>query len=216
MVKAPRAGRVKTRLVPPLSDDEAAALAACLARDAVSCARRAARDVLIAYDPPDARAALEGIMPAGLHWAEQRGADLGARLDAVSAEAESRGFGPVVILGADSPTLPAAFVRAALDALTRGDADVALGPTDDGGYYLVGVRSPTACLFHGVAWSTPEAFRQTASNAARLGLRLFQPPRWYDVDTPADLTRLRQELSTDERARRRAPHTHAWLLAHAE
>jgi hypothetical protein len=69
-------------------------------------------------------------------------------------------------------------------------------------------------LFRDVAWSTPLAYQQTARNASRLGLRLLNLSRWYDVDTPRDLQRLREELFADEDARSRAPATYRWLLSH--
>jgi glycosyltransferase A (GT-A) superfamily protein (DUF2064 family) len=116
------------------------------------------------------------------------------------------------LVGADSPTLPPEFLAPALEALARGRADVALGGTDDGGYYAVGLRAPSRGLFDGVEWSTPRAYAQTARNAARLDLRLFELPRWYDVDTPADLLRLRAEFA-DREARRRAPATYRWMTS---
>jgi glycosyltransferase A (GT-A) superfamily protein (DUF2064 family) len=100
-------------------------------------------------------------------------------------------------------------------SLDEGEAEVVLGPTDDGGYYLVGLRRTSTGLFQNVAWSTPLAFRQTSDNAARAGLRTLELLRWYDVDTPADLLRLRDEILTSEEARLRAPATSSWLLAHA-
>jgi len=211
MMKAPLAGLVKTRLVPPLSAEEAAALASCFARDAAACASRACTSVVIAYAPARGRATLERLLPGGLGWIEQRGADLGERLERVSAEVFRVGFGPVVIVGADSPTLPPSYIESAIDALSNSRADAALGPTDDGGYYLVGLRRPAPGLFRGVDWSTPRAYAQTAGNAARLGLRLLELPPWYDVDTAADLARLRAELLSDADARLRAPATCEWL-----
>ncbi|HEX7955938.1 MAG TPA: TIGR04282 family arsenosugar biosynthesis glycosyltransferase [Pyrinomonadaceae bacterium] len=216
MVKAPRAGAVKTRLTPPLSAAEAAALAACFARDTLACLRRAAREVVVAYAPSDGRAELEALFSTdGLHWLEQRGAGLGERIEAAVAHAAALGHGPVVVVGADSPTLPPAFVARAVGALAAGEADVALGPTEDGGYYLVGLRRPAVGLFRNVPWSTPRAYRETADNAERDGLRTLELPRWYDVDTPADLLRLRDELFADGAARARAPHTYGWLRSHA-
>ena len=212
MVKAPTPGFVKTRLVPPLTAEEASGAARCFAQDTVANARRIVSDVLIAYTPSGGRAELEPLLPGGLHWAEQGGRDLGERLEAIVGHADGLGFKPLIITGTDSPTLPASFVETARDALTEGDADVALGPTADGGYYLVGLRAPVPELFRGVAWSTPLAYRQTADNAARLGLRLLELPQWYDVDGPADLARLREEMFTDEEARARAPATYRWLL----
>jgi uncharacterized protein len=212
MVKAPRAGAVKTRLVPPLSAREAAALAACFARDTLACLRSVVREVVVAYAPSDGRALLEALLPAdGLLWLEQRGEGLGERVESAAADAFALGRGPVILVGADSPTLPRSYVAGAVASLSAGEADVALGPTEDGGYYLVGLRQPARGLFRGVPWSTPLAYRRTADNAARLGLRLLELPRWYDVDTPEDLLRLRDELSAGEEARTRAAHTYRWL-----
>jgi rSAM/selenodomain-associated transferase 1 len=213
MVKAPRAGLVKTRLVPELAETEAASLAACLARDVVrGAARAAAATLLVAYTPSDGRETLEAILPGGVLWFEQRGADLGARLESVAAHAFGLGFAPLIFIGADSPTLPLAFIATAIRRLTAEEADIVLGPTEDGGYYLIGLRRPEHGLFQDVAWSTPQAYEQTARNAARLGLRLLRLPPWYDVDTASDLMRLRAELSSDPEARRRAPATYRWLL----
>jgi rSAM/selenodomain-associated transferase 1 len=216
MVKAPRAGAVKTRLAPPLTREEAASLAGCFARDTVDSMRRVAREVVIAYAPDDGRATLEKLFEdEGLLWLAQRGVDLGARIESAASRVFERERGPVVIVGADSPTLPPAFVEQAAASLSKGDADVALGPTEDGGYYLVGLRQSFGGLFRGVEWSTPLVYRQTATNASRLGLRLLELPRWYDVDTRADLLRLRDELDADALARVRAPATREWLRAHA-
>ena len=216
MIKAPRAGFVKTRLTPALSDADAAALAVCFAQDAVSCASRVASEVIIAYAPSDGRSMLEASLPGGLRWLEQRGQDLGERLEAITAQAFEIGFGPLVFTGTDSPTLPPDFITAAINSLTATGSDIALGPTDDGGFYLVGLRQPVRGIFQNVAWSTCEAYAHVARNAALLGLRLLELPLWYDVDTPADLQRLRAELSADEEARLRAPATHQWLMQESD
>lgn len=212
MVKAPRAGSVKTRLTPPLSEMDAAALAACFAQDTVNGASRVTSEVIIAYAPADGREMLEAFLPDGLRWLEQRGEDLGERLEAVAAQAFATGFGPLVFIGADSPTLPSQFIATAIDSLAAAESDIALGPTEDGGFYLVGLRQNTHGLFRNIAWSTSQAYAHASRNAARLGLRLLELPPWYDVDTPADLERLRSELSGDEQARMRAPATYQWLL----
>lgn len=224
MAKAPRAGEAKTRLSPPLTAAGAARLAACLFADTVSLALRLSAAVFVAYAPADGRAALEEALRAAspervtgeVLWLEQRGGDLGERLAWVVERAAAEGFGPLLLVGADSPTLPPGFLAAALEGLAGGLADVALGGTEDGGYYAVGVREPARGLFDSVEWSTPRAYAQTAANAARLGLRLSELPPWYDVDTPADLARLRAELDGDEGARRRAPSTREWLRTHPE
>lgn len=222
MAKAPRAGEAKTRLAPPLTREAAARLAACLFADTVSTALGVGADVVVAYAPADGRSMLEETARvvldkeslSGMLWLEQRGVDLGERLDGVAVRAFEEGFAPLLFIGADSPTLPPDFLNAALEGLLNGRADVALGPTEDGGYYAAGMRAPAPGLFDSIEWSTPRAYAQTARNAARLGLRLLELPPWYDVDTPADLARLRAELDDDEDARRRAPSTYNWLRAH--
>ncbi len=214
MVKAPRAGEVKTRLVPPLSESEAASLAACFARDTVLNAQHVVSSVLVAYAPSDARADLEAILPSDLLWYEQVGDNLGERLDSVIEHAFSHEFAPLIVLGADSPTLPIRFLQEALNVLASGEADISLGPTEDGDYYLVGLHRPVPTLFHNIDWSTPYAFEQTAANADRLNLRLQTLPYWYDVDTPPDLKRLHDEMHSSEESRSRAPNTYRWLVDH--
>lgn len=216
MVKAPRAGEVKTRLVPPLAGEEAASLAASFARDTVESVRSVTCETVVAYAPDGEREALEALLGGeGMLWFAQRGGDLGARIESAVAFAFERTRGPVVVVGTDSPTLPPTFVESAFASLSVGESDVALGPTEDGGYYLVGLRESFEGLFRNVGWSTPRVYEQTASNAERLGLRVLELPRWYDVDTREDLLRLRDEILYDEEAGKRAPSTREWLRAHA-
>lgn len=216
MAKAPRAGHVKTRLVPPLTYSQAAALAACFIRDTVLNVRQIVDTLMIAYAPANARQDLEPILPSNLLWFEQRGDDLGERLDSVANHLSILGYGPFVILGADSPTLPATFIEQALEVLASGQADVTLGPTTDGGYYLVGMNSAIAGLFRNIDWSTPFAYEQTVANANALNLRLHTLPMWYDVDTPDDLYLLREQMSADDPTlMKRAPNTYRWFSANA-
>ena len=215
MVKSPSAGAVKTRLVPPLSGRDAAGLAACFAQDMVISLRRIVSDIIIAYAPLDGRPALEELLPVnGLIWLEQQGEDLGARLEAAAAQAAMLGFGPVIITGTDSPTVPISFIETGISSLAAGESDIVLGPTEDGGYYVVGLRQFAGGLFQNVEWSTSLAYQQTVDNAGRFNLRTLELPRWYDVDTFSDLLYLRDEIFTSEEARRRAPATYQWLLEH--
>ncbi|MBA2734248.1 MAG: TIGR04282 family arsenosugar biosynthesis glycosyltransferase [Acidobacteria bacterium] len=215
MVKAPRAGAVKTRLVPPLSQSQAATLAASFAQDTIANVQRVVRDVIVAYAPSDGRVSLEALLPSGdLIWLEQQGEDLGARLEAVTAHAAALGYSPIIVSGTDSPTLPMSFIERAIGSLAAEEADIVLGPTDDGGYYLVGLRQFAGSLFQNIAWSTPLAYQQTLDNATRLKLRAFELPRWYDVDTFSDLLHLSAEIFTSEEARMQAPATYRWLEAH--
>lgn len=216
MAKGPRPGDVKTRLVPPLTEAEAAELAMCFLRDTVLNVRRIIDQVMLAYAPADARALLETILPPGLLWFEQKGRNLGERLESVATHVSDLGFRPFIILGADSPTLPSSLIQQALNSLTSGHADISLGPTTDGGYYLVGLNRAVPGLFQNIDWSTSLTYEQTVVNAAAFNLRLHALPMWYDVDTPADLSRLNEEMSSgDETARMRAPDTYRWLIESA-
>ena len=202
MVKAPVPGTVKTRLrLPP---EDAAALAAAFAADAVRNARAVA-EVLMAYAPDTGRALLEPLLPPDLHWTAQRGGGLGERLAAALADAAALGFGPLLVIGTDSPTLPLNYLTQALTLLTR--SDVVLGPTEDGGFYLLGTHRPQPELFVDVAWSSAEVLAQTTENARAHGYSVGFLPPWYDIDTPEDLERLRRELDNDPQARRLAPAT---------
>jgi uncharacterized protein len=214
MAKAPRPGEAKTRLVPALSEEAAASLAACFVHDTVRKARQVVRNVIVSFIPPDGRAVLEPLVPKEVDWVEQKGNELGDRLAGAIEEASARGFSPVLVLGTDSPTLPISYLETAVRLLDSCHADVVLGPAEDGGYYLVGLRHPCRSLFQNVPWSTPRAYASTANNARRAGPRFSSPRQWYDVDTPADLVRLRSELETDETMRSRAPATFRWLRAH--
>jgi rSAM/selenodomain-associated transferase 1 len=174
-----------------------------------------APDVVVAYAPADGRGELEALLPGDLLWTEQPAGSLTERLEAAAAYATGAGLGPLLLIGTDSPTLPASFLRTALAILHSDHTEVVLGPTEDGGFYLVGFHRSPPHLFDEIAWSTSHVFEQTVANAERLGLRVRSLPGWYDVDTPEDLLRLRGELDTDAEARSRARATHRWLCAHA-
>ena len=128
-------------------------------------------------------------------------------MDAAIAYAANLGCGPIIVTGADSPTLPGSFTETARDALTAEKTDAVLGPTVDGGYYLLGLRNCVPRLFQNIDWSMPLTYEQTASNINGLGLHLLELLQWYDVDTFSDLLRLREELLSDDKAPRRAPAT---------
>jgi uncharacterized protein len=113
----------------------------------------------------------------------------------------------VVLIGSDNPTLPRALIEQACAAL---DAhDVSIGPSADGGYYLIGLREPHLGVFEAIEWSTSRVYGQTLAQAERLGLRVHSVPEWYDVDEPTDLERLQRELATS--SARVAPNTRAAL-----
>lgn len=209
MAKAPRVGAVKTRLCPPLRPPEAAELARCFLLDAVERVGGVAgvRPIL-AYAPVEARAELEGLAP-GFALIAQRGEDLGARQGGVVAEAFGLGHEAVLLIGTDAPTLPRECLDEAVDLVTAPGVDLVLGPTEDGGYYLIGLRAPCPALFEGMPWSSSAVLARTLDRARRLGLRVACLPRWYDVDTGADLDRLGAELAVNPGAYPR--HTREFL-----
>lgn len=214
MVKAPRPSQVKTRLTPALTPEDAAGLAGAFVQDTAQHARAACPDVLIAYAPADGSLTLAPLLSFPVHWIAQQGADLGERLEGAMAAAEALGFGPIIVIGTDSPTLPTSHLEAALSALKTEQADLTLGPTEDGGYYLVGARRRVKGLFENVAWSTPSACADTLANGRRLGLRPALLPAWYDIDTIEDLRRLRQDFKADVSLSTYAPATGEWLRFH--
>jgi len=210
VAKRPVAGQTKTRLCPPLAPDEAAHLYECFLRDTLDVARAAAVAAgamrYIAYLPRDESAYFHRLAP-DFALAPQVGASLGERLDHALTHCLRDGFERAVIMDSDSPTLPPAYVAQAFDVLD--DADVALGPCEDGGYYLIGVKRPQPRLLREVRMSTSNVLRDTLSLAEQAGLRVSLLPMWYDVDTVQELYRLRDELRAE--ADGLSPHTREFL-----
>ena len=194
MAKAPRVGTVKTRLCPPLRAVEAAELARCFLLDAVE---RAALVVgvhpMVAYAPVEARDDFEALTP-GLALIAQRGRDLGERQGGLVEDILALGHDAALLIGTDSPTLPPETIDEAVSLVMAPEIDVVVGPTGDGGYYLIGVRTPCPALFEGMPWSTSTVLSLTLDRARNLGLRAVCLPTWYDVDTGADLARLECDL----------------------
>ena len=191
--KAPDAGQAKTRLVPPLSPDQAAALYRAFLLDAVQLGLGLGWEQLSVVHPRGSADALRRFLPAGPALIEQPGRGIADALAHAFAFHFGQGFDRVVMIGSDNPTLP----REPLDEAARAleSCDVAIGPSDDGGYYLLGMIAPYLTLFDGIAWSTRHVCAQTRARASELGLRVGAVQRWFDVDEPADLDRLRTELA---------------------
>jgi len=194
MAKEPRPGTVKTRLCPPLSAGEAAALYRCFLLDKIAAVRALVdAQPAVAYTPDEARAEFAALAPDFI-LVPQRGPDLGARLHATLAGLLAAGHPGAIAVDSDTPTLPGEFLQQAVDRLTRPGPDVVLGPTEDGGYYLIGVRTAHRALFDAVPWSTSAVLEVTLRKAASAGLQAVCLPEWFDVDTPDDLRRLQTVL----------------------
>jgi rSAM/selenodomain-associated transferase 1 len=193
MARVPVAGRVKTRLCPPLTPEQAAQLARCFLQDRVEqLGGVAVAAPVVAFTPADGEAALRRLLPAGVRLVAQEGADLGTRLDRVLTDLGSASGAGAIAIDTDSPTLPTDYVRQACARLAEAAADVVLGPSEDGGYYLIGLRRPAPALFEAMPWSTAAVLDETVARTRRLGLRLALLPAWFDVDRGEDLGRLRE------------------------
>ncbi len=201
MAKAPRAGRVKTRLAPPLTLEEAAAINVCFLRDttknleSVAGSGRAAG--VISYTPVGDEALFEGLLPAEFALLPQRGDGFGERLLATAEDLLACGYGSVCLIDSDSPTVPAIAFEQAIAALQREGDRVVLGPSEDGGYYLIGLKGAHPELFAEINWSTSTVFAETVAAAEAAGIEIVKLPLWYDVDDSATLATVTAELLRD-------------------
>jgi rSAM/selenodomain-associated transferase 1 len=204
MIKAPRAGESKTRLVPPLTHEEAAGLSVAFLRDtaaniAGACAEHAEGgrrevDPVAAYTPRGAESAFDELLPREFALLPQRGESFSERLFYAADDLLRLGYESCCLIDSDSPTLPRALLTAAVAELSRPGERVVLGPADDGGYYLIGMRRAHPRLFEEIAWSTSEVSAQTIARAREINLDVALLPAWYDVDDGASLRRLCLEL----------------------
>jgi uncharacterized protein len=189
-VKAPRAGEVKTRLVPTLGAEQACALHRAFAEDAMALTSDLGAARVLATNDPGDPFIVDLARRAAVPIRAQHPGDLGERMaDAIAALAP--GHRGVVILGVDCPTVPPSYLR---EALSRAAAGIVLGPATDGGYYLIGASRAVPYLFHGLRWGGPTVLRDTLERAADASDTLHLLPFWYDVDTPDALALLRAHL----------------------
>jgi len=193
VAKRPAPGKTKTRLTPPLTPAKAAGLYQCFLNDTLDLMRQlpGVQPGLV-YLPPGEEEFFQGLAP-DFELTLQRGDSLGERLDNATSHYLEAGCQKVVIMDSDSPTLPVEYLRQAFEFLDR-ETDVVIGPCDDGGYYLIGLKQPAARLFREVQMSTSNVTSDTLALAAAQGLRVRQLPPWYDVDDAASLRRLEAEL----------------------
>ncbi len=207
MAKVPRPGKVKTRLQPALTPEAAMALSAAFLRDITENIRLAAReapiDAWIAYAPAGLEMLFNGMLATGTRLVLADGAietpdavqGFGRSLLHAARALFERRYDAVCLLNSDSPTLPTAMLVRAAEALAAPGDRVVLGPADDGGYYVIGMKAAHAELFADIAWSTDAVAAQTRERAAELGLPLVELDSWYDVDDNAALQRLLRDVS---------------------
>ena len=197
MAKVPLAGAVKTRLTPPLTSEEAATLSICFLRDMTSNVAGLTEDGMegmVLYTPLGTEKMLHDLLPNSLRLVPQRGETLGERLVNAAVELLDNEFDSVCLINSDSPTLPSKILRTASSLLSQDGDRVVLGPSQDGGYYLIGLKRPHPNLFERIAWSTADVLAHTIDRAAEMDLPVDLLPEWYDVDDEVTLLLLYEEL----------------------
>lgn len=213
IAKVPDEGLVKARLQADLASSDIKRLAAAFLRDTVDAARQTAAHVLVAYDAESGTEELAAMLPPDVQLIPQSGADYGERIIESIAYALKKYPGPVIALGTDSPTMPLAEVRRAIDTLFADPAQLVLGPTPDGGFWLIGTHYPLArALFDGVVWGTPNVFKDIVANTRCLAVYLTTVKEWYDVGTVDDLRRLAGELQLNKPVPPRTSETWRWIV----
>ncbi len=206
-VRAPSSGEVKTRLGAALDAEARVALYRAFVSDVLATCREVAEvepELWVAGDVRDPFVA--SVASGAPVKAQPSERDLGGRMAAALEDMIARA-GRGLIIGSDSPTLPASTLRRAATTLER--AEAVIGPSADGGFHLVGARARVPPIFEGIRYSTSFALSDTRAAAARAEVELSHLPPWYDVDTPWDLALLRSHLKVDPGA---APATASQLF----
>jgi len=198
MMKFPETGKVKSRLVPPLTEVEAAQLYSCFIEDTFERLKSLAQcnyfdeRVLIhsAFTPVERRSKIEKLLPEGMPLIPQRGADLGERLANIFSDLIAAGYKRVVVIGSDSPDIPLEHIGEAFKCLRERPGTVVLGPAEDGGYYLVGMDRASTIPFEGIPWGGGTVLHETLARCKNGGIETALLPTWRDVDTIGDLAPL--------------------------
>jgi rSAM/selenodomain-associated transferase 1 len=198
MAKASIPGRSKTRLVPPLTFTEACDFNTAFLRDVADNIAAAARKTpihgYVAFGPPESAAFFRSTLPPSIGLIDAWHPNFGDSLFAAIAALFERGHMAAVALNSDSPTLPTSLLIDTAQRLARPGDRAILGPARDGGYYLLGLKTPHRRLFEDIDWSTDLVAAQTLTRAAEIGLEVEVLPEWYDVDDAASLRMLCAEL----------------------
>jgi rSAM/selenodomain-associated transferase 1 len=224
MAKASTPGRAKTRLVPPLTFDEAATLNTAFLQDVADnvllAARHAAADAGIAgyaaYGPPGTEDFFRHTLPGAIGLIGAWLPNFGDCLFHTICEILARGHMSAVVLNADSPTLPTALLVETAAILARPGDRAVLGPSNDGGYYLLGLKARHRRMFQDIDWSTERVAGQTLERAHEIGLEVHTLPLWYDVDDMNDLRVVHAELCGGDVSDRRTLHTPHYAAATAK
>ena len=215
MAKASIPGRAKTRLVPPLTLDEAAAFNTAFLQDMADnlliAGRQADIRAYVAFGPPGSDEFFRRTLPDAIELIDVWLPDFGDCLLRAIGEILRRRHDSAVVLNSDSPTLPTSFLVEAADVLAQPGDRAVLGPSSDGGYYLLGLKKAHRRMFEDIEWSTEAVAEQTLDRAQELNLDVHVLPTWYDVDDVQSVRDLYLELSSPKTAQSaepyNAPHT---------
>ncbi len=212
MAKPARIGEVKTRLCPPLTLAQASDLHECLLQDTVAKMERClSAQLWIAFTPEGEETFRRTFGERG-KLLSQRGRDLGERMHHIFEDLSHLGYRKIVVLGSDIPTMPLSSVEQAFHLLRCNGEDVVLGPASDGGYYLIGLKTPVEEIFHRILWSNAAVLENTEQRISELGLRLALLPLAYDIDLEGDLKRLWNDFERSPVLRKDVPKTYAFLV----
>jgi rSAM/selenodomain-associated transferase 1 len=208
-VKSPTAGRVKTRLARELGPANATGLYKSFVLDILTVLTGLDTNLKICFDPPEAQDTLSDWLGNGFSYLPQKGRDLGARMKNAFKQAFADGFDQVVLVGSDIPDLPADFIRQAFATLDTHDA--VIGPSSDGGYYLIGFSKETFLprALDGITWSTESVLKQTLHALNECKRKPYMLPRWHDVD---DMSGLKMLVERAENTGFQNSRTMAFLL----
>lgn len=210
VAKAPLAGLVKTRLCPYLRPAQAADFYECLLTDIIGkMSGYEGGDLWLAFAPDGEDYFRQN--HAGRRLLAQRGGDLGERLHHIFVDLFRMDYHEIVVVDSDSPTVPLSTIQQAYEALSEQNSDMALGPSDDGGYYLVGLKCPARGIFRDIPWSTDRVLDSTLRRARELDLKVALLPRAYDIDVQEDIERLWKDFVASGQVRDLAPKTFAYI-----
>lgn len=187
--KVPEKAKVKTRLVPPLSEEAALELSQALFEDTLGRLSKLKKISGTLFFSGDEMCSIEPFLPRGYELVPQKGDSLGARLQNAFRHLLEEEGSYAVIIGTDSPDLPLKYIKRAFYKLKHKDA--VLGPSADGGYYLIGLKKLHEELFHGISWGERTVLRETLDIIAKSRLSISILPMWYDVDDASSLELLR-------------------------
>ncbi len=190
--KEPRPGKSKTRMTPPLTPDQAASLSSAFIEDTLSAALGVDQaDVYLFYTPHEAISYFRELVPEGITLIPQEGADLCERCAHSVTYAFAKGYDRIVQIGTDTPQIRSTYIQEAFSILE--DCDMALGPANDGGYYLLALNRPVVSVYGGVEMGTLSVFKTMMENGRLAGLSIRVLSEWVDADTFKDLTLLQDD-----------------------